>query len=158
MEFTDKSDLQKVEQKYQDLDIFDYNTAKFAGNTTGVKHSEETKEKMSANRKGKTHSEETKAAMSANRRGANNNFYGKIHSPEALAKIKAAVLRDIETGIIRGRGFKVEILDCITQELTVHKSIAKAAKYLGCSTRCIKIQNDTKQFYKERYLIDYKQK
>jgi len=52
-----------------------------------IKHSEESKKKISESNKGKTHSEETKKKMSESRKGEKNGFQGKKHSIETRQKI-----------------------------------------------------------------------
>lgn len=59
-----------------------YNTLKFAGNTIGFKHSEETKLKISASSLGRVHSEEVKKTLSKVNLGENNPMFGKSHSDE----------------------------------------------------------------------------
>ncbi len=59
--------------------------AKVSAVHTGRKHTSEAKAKMSAAHMGHKHTAETRAEMS----GKNNPFYGKKHTPEALARMRA---------------------------------------------------------------------
>ena len=64
----------------------------------GIKHTEETKRKMSENKKGQKLSEETKKIMSEKKKGkmngADNHFYGKKHSEETK-KMRSDMQMDI---------------------------------------------------------------
>ena len=65
-------DLERLierEQHYMDALCPEYNIAPVAGSALGVKHTEETKQKMSAASTGRWHSEETKQKMSEAHRG-----------------------------------------------------------------------------------------
>jgi group I intron endonuclease len=64
-----KEDLIAREQNYIDILNPEYNIARIAGNTFGVKRSEETKAKMSQAQKGRTHTEETKKQISETKKG-----------------------------------------------------------------------------------------
>ena len=72
-----------LEQSILDSRVCAYNILPTAGSSAGVKHSEETKGKMSAAQKGKNRSEETKEKISASRKG-------KTHSDETKTKISAS--------------------------------------------------------------------
>jgi group I intron endonuclease len=83
-------------------DLIGYNITEGGEGSSGFKHSEESKEKMSAIKKqaylgegnpfyGKTHSEETKEILSnlaSQKIGELNPFYGRTHSEESLNKMK----------------------------------------------------------------------
>lgn len=152
-EFTEasKKEIQAAEQHYLDSGLFEYNTSKIAGNTLGVTHSKETREKLSAIRKGFKHSEETRKRMSEDRRGVNNSFYGKTHSEENKAKLRNLLL----TSEPRRPGYTVHVLDCQSLEYSSFRSTRQAAKFLNCSHITIMSYNKSKKFLNNRYLIDY---
>lgn len=72
----DKSKLIEREQFYIDNLKPEYNIRKIAHNNTGIKFSQEVKEKMSKNRKGNK-----------------NGFYGKKHSIESIEEMKNSRLK-----------------------------------------------------------------
>lgn len=81
------------EQYYIDSIKPYFNTCKIAGNTLGVKFSDESKKKISEKAKGRIVSEDTKKIFRILSKGENNNFYGKKHSSETKNK-----LRELRTG------------------------------------------------------------
>ena len=74
------------------VDSEDYYNLSHGGEafTTGLKHSEEAKKKISESRNGKYHSEETKQKMSESKQGHKGGMCGKHHSEEAKQKLSAA--------------------------------------------------------------------
>ncbi len=64
--------------------------AKIRTAKTGVRPTDGTRRKMSAAQMGRRHPEEVCAKISAARVGQGNGMFGKLHSADALAKIKAA--------------------------------------------------------------------
>ncbi len=91
--------LLKKEQKmidyYQSADGKGYNLCPIAGNCLGIKHSEETREKMRGNTngkggKGKKHSKETRKKMSDARKGFSSGMKGKIHSDSTRKSMSLA--------------------------------------------------------------------
>lgn len=83
LEICDKFDVVLREQFYINLICPEYNIAKVAGSTLGIRLTEEARQKLSIAHKGKTISQETRDKMGASRKG-------RTHSPEARAKIGEA--------------------------------------------------------------------
>ena len=81
--------LLEREQQYID-EKSDYNICSVAGNTSGVKHTEGAKTKMSKAHSGKILSAEHRIHISEATKGENNPNFGRKHTPEALAKISLA--------------------------------------------------------------------
>jgi hypothetical protein len=94
--------------------------------------------------------------MSVNRRGENNSFYGKKHSKETLALIKAAAEQRIKTPV---PGIEVEITDLHTKLTTTYDSIRKAAKAIGSDIKSLSRREKTQLEkgintpYRNRYMI-----
>lgn len=78
VEYCDPADLLKREQFYLDLLRPRLNNAKTAGNTLGVRHTEEAKIKISKNRLGFKHTDMTRQRMSLSSTGSLNPFFGKV--------------------------------------------------------------------------------
>jgi len=68
---------------------------KIASLKIGKRHTEKTKRQMSESRKGKHPSDETKRKLSRAKMGEKNPNYGKCHSEETRAKIRAARLKQV---------------------------------------------------------------
>nr|YP_009663721.1 hypothetical protein [Dactylella tenuis]QCW06858.1 hypothetical protein [Dactylella tenuis] len=103
LEYCEKSVLLKREQYYLDLLKPEYNIEKIAGSSLGLKHSKETRAKISKSLKGvyvgsksslfgKTHDELTKSKMSGSKLGKKNSFYGKTHSEETKSLMSSLKL------------------------------------------------------------------
>ena len=142
--------------------------------TSGRKHSEEEKRKMSKSHKGikagknhplygKHHSDETKQKMSEVKKG-NNNMYGKHHSEETKQKMseahKCKILSE-ETKLKMSEAKNKKVI-CITTG-KIFNSQKEAGNYYKCSNICIcckgrlksagKLPNGTKLQWK--YLENY---
>lgn len=89
LEITTPEKAIEREQFYIDTLKPRLNTVKIAGNTTGYRHTEESKQLMSRQRKGRKVSEEAKAKISAAHKARENIDFSHMHSPEA--RIKAAL-------------------------------------------------------------------
>jgi len=148
VEYCEKKDLLVREQIYLDaLNPF-YNTAKFAGNTTGVKASIELKKRFSEMRKGKittgmlgkNHTNETKELISkkAKQRGLHPNFIaaskkantGKKHSKEMREKIA-----------IKQRKLNIQQVTEIKELLAKKVKQVELAKKFNVSQRLIAMVN-----------------
>ena len=78
IEYCDADKVLELEQHNFDTLRPEYNILRTAGNSIGLKHSEETKSKMSASRLGSSDTEETKLLFKEVRKGTNakdNNFF-----------------------------------------------------------------------------------
>ena len=92
IEICNRDDLLTREQfwldEYKSYDNkYGYNICKIAGNTSGRRFSEETKQKMRESRLGSKASEEAKIKMSKSRTGERNGMYGKNHTEESKKKM-----------------------------------------------------------------------
>ncbi|KKL12012.1 hypothetical protein LCGC14_2540030 [marine sediment metagenome] len=81
----DKNDLLSREQFYLDKLNPKYNICKIAGSSLGLKHSEETKKKMSESHKNM--SEDTRHKISLSQRGNKNHMFGKKHTKKTIQKM-----------------------------------------------------------------------
>lgn len=104
------TDLLAVEQRYIDSLKPRYNVSQTAGSNVGMKHSAETREKMSASRSGEKHPlfgktvpANIRARISASLKGEKNPNFGKPVSKEAIERMNSATRKEvvcIETGSI----------------------------------------------------------
>ena len=117
LEYCDKQETFVREQYYLDLLQPEYNICKVAGVYAGYKHSEEIRREMSESRMGK-----------------NNSFFGKTHSEEALALIRAAALNREKPSV---PGLEVEISDLQTKLTTTYDSVRKAADAINSDIKTI---------------------
>lgn len=85
--------------------------------TSGLRHSDVTRAKMSAKRKGRSHSDETKAKMTEARSGQANHFFGKSHSDETKKRISEAKKAN-PTGYWAGKSRSEETRKKISEALT----------------------------------------
>ena len=107
LEYCSSDTLLKKEQHHIDTKA-DYNICPTAGNTLGMKHTEEAKEKIKESKRNL--SAEARARMVAAHKGTNqgedNPCFGRKHTPEECAKISAAQVGKRYTW--RGRNHSVE--------------------------------------------------
>ena len=148
LEITDSENLIRREQKW--INDFKplYNILRNAGNSAGYIHTERGKEKISKAIIGKERSEEVRKEISKRQTGFSNTFFGKRHTEEAKALIRTARLNRVKDP---KPGFKVEVLDTLTNTSTIYKSLRAAAKALGVSHGHLS-KFDGKVF-KNQYLI-----
>jgi len=154
--YTDTDSLLSCEQKWIDLLKPEYNLSLNAGNTKGYKHNQESIDKMREAASGRNHTEEVKREMSESRWGKNNSFFGKTHSEEALALIRAAALNREKSSV---PGMEVEITDLQTKLTTTYDSIRKAADAIDSDIKTI-LRREKSQLtkgintpYRGRYMI-----
>lgn len=88
-----KSHILAREQFYLDWALKTYgllvlNLLTETNSSLGLKHSLDTKVRLSTVRTGKLHTEETKDKLREKFSGNNNPFWGKTHTPEVIAKLK----------------------------------------------------------------------
>jgi group I intron endonuclease len=137
----------------------EYNINPVAGNSLGYTHSLETKEKMRIMALGRKHTEEVKLSMSESRRGANNPFYGKTHTLDSLALMKANNKNRINPPV---PGLEVEITDLETGITTKYSSIRKAVESINSQVSTIlrrektQIEKGVNTPYRNRYIISIK--
>ena len=132
--YTDTDSLLSCEQKWIDLLKPEYNLSPNAGNTKGYKHNQGSIDKMREAALGRNHTEEVKREMSESRMGKNNSFFGKTHSEEALALIRAAALNREKPSV---PGLEVEISDLQTKLTTTYDSVRKAADAINSDIKTI---------------------
>jgi group I intron endonuclease len=156
LEYTSSEDLIACEQKWIDLLKPEYNTNPTAGSSKGYIHTAESIEKMCIAGLGRKHTEGVRLAMSESRKGKNNAFFGKTHSDQSLALIKAAANNRIKSAV---PGLEVEITDLETKLTTTYESIRKAAVAIGSDIKSIsrreksQLEKGINTPYRNRYMI-----
>jgi group I intron endonuclease len=159
LEYTSSEDLIACEQKWIDLLNPEYNLSPIAGSSKGYKHLEASIEKIREATLGRRHSEEIRSKMSESRKGKNNSFYGKTHSEEAIALIRAAALN-------RGKppvpGISVDVTDLETKLTTTYDSVRKAANAINSDIKTIlrreksQLEKGINTPYRNKYIITIK--
>jgi group I intron endonuclease len=141
LEYCEKGKLIQREQFYFDNLSPKYNTAKIAGNTLGVKHTDDAKQKMS----------KTKSAMYV---GSGNPRFGKPHSEESKRKMsekRKGVIRPLEVIERARKTFLERFPDWISP--TLGGKIGKPkSKYYGVSS-CVEGE---KQYWHVRLTVNKK--
>jgi group I intron endonuclease len=111
----------------------EYNILKFAGSSTGKKHSLETIAKF----KNRKHSLETIAKIKAKREGYKHSpetiakFKNRKHSPETIAKMKEKMQGRPRPELSGSPSISVEMFDTQNNVTTVYPSISEAALGIG---------------------------
>ena len=110
-------------------------------------------EKIRVTAIGRKHSDDVKKSMSVNRRQENNPFFGKKHSKDSIALIKAAALNRQN---LPKPGFEVEITDLETKITTSFNSIRKAAVAINSDIKTLlrREKNNVTKPYKGKYKIN----
>jgi len=169
LEYTSSENLIACEQKWIDLLKPEYNTNPTAGSSPFMQdqywscmkegyrlHTAESIEKMCIAGLGRKHTEGVRLAMSESRKGKNNPFFGKTHSDQSLALIKAAANNRIKSAV---PGLEVEITDLETKLTTTYESIRKAAVAIGSDIKSIsrreksQLEKGINTPYRNRYMI-----
>jgi group I intron endonuclease len=151
LEYTEPETTISSEQAWLDEYSPEYNVLTTASSTLGFKHTEESVEKIRESMTGKPRSADVRQAMSERQTGSGNTFYGKSHTDEAKALLRAAALareRDPKPG------YNVTIVDKEDVNNPKFKkplSMRKAAVALKCGRRSI--TNNDGKLYKGRYYI-----
>lgn len=171
LEYCDKADLTSREQYYIDKLNPKYNILKIAGSSSGYKHTEETKKKISEALKeirkgensywyGRTMSEETKVSMSLKKTGENNHMYGKTHTEETKELIRQKALgkkhsEETKLKMSSIRGYPVYIYEKCDSEgfklIGIFVSIRRAAKFLEISSSTVRSYINSGNIFKDRY-------
>ena len=159
IEYTSSENLISCEQKWIDLLKPEYNLNPIASSSKGYIHTLEAISKMRMTAIGRKHTDKVKESMSINRRGKNNPFFGKKHSDNSIALIKAAALN---RQALPKPGLEVEILDLETKLTTIYNSVRKAAIAINSDIKTIlrreKLQREkgNNTPYRKRYIITIK--
>jgi group I intron endonuclease len=155
LELTEKENTLTREQYYLDKYEPEYNILALAGNSLGLQHTESTKEKMREKALGRKHSLEVRQKMSENRKGENNNFFGKTHSEENLAKLRERAQNRIT---YPKSGFEVEVTDLEDNSTTVYKSMREVTRALNThmSTLINREKSGNTRPFRGRYIITVK--
>lgn len=171
LEYCEIANLTEREQFYLDKLNPKYNTLKIAGSSSGYKHTEETKNKISQSLKGvyvkeksalfgRTHTEETKLLMSLNKTKENNPLFGKTHSDETkeLIRQKALGRKHSEETLLKmssSKGYPVYIYEKYDSEgfnlIGSFVSIRRAAKFLEISSNTVRLYINSGEIFKNRY-------
>lgn len=122
----------------------EYNILKIAGSSLGHKHSKETITKFKEIAQNKYYSDEEKARVSK------LNLY---RTEESRIKDKERILE-----INKKKGQMVEVLNTLTNELTILDSIRKAAEYINCAHISVLRVLKNKKLLRGIYKINYKNK
>jgi len=163
LEYCEPSIVIEREQYFIDLLNPDYNILKVAGSLFGYKHSPESLEKMkeialnrSDETKGKlreaalgktyNHTEETKIKI-------RDAILGKKHSEETKAKLSQIQSNRVKQPV---PGFKIEVKDIETGQISYYDSIREAGKGLNSNHASIRYNLDNGKLFRGRYLISKK--
>ena len=176
LEYCEIANLTEREQFYIDKLNPNYNTLKIAGSSSGYKHTEETKNKISQSLKGvyvaekaywygRSISEETKKLMSLKRSGELNPLYGKFHSEQSKELMRQKALGrkyTEETKLLMStkRGNPVNIYEKCSSEgfklIGSFVSARRAGKFLGMSGSTVNRYMNSGAIFKDRYKFSSK--
>jgi group I intron endonuclease len=141
LEFCNKEEAISREQYFLDLLNPEYNILKFEGSSLGHLHSSETRAKFIEIAKNKYYSEEEKARVST--------LYA-YRSKESKIKDKERMLK-----FSKAKSQSVEVLNTLTNEITIFESIRQAAEKLGCAHTSVRGVLKNKNLLKGIYKINY---
>ena len=149
LEYCEPSDVIDREQYYIDLLVPEYNILKIAGSSLGYKHLDEAKAKM---------------------RGEKHHFFGKKHTEEHIAKIRASVIaqqlgrspsgegrspsEETRKKMSESLGASVKVTDTETGIITIYSSKRQAAKELNTSLDTVRRYIVSSKAFKGKYLIE----
>jgi len=149
LEYTTIDGTVSAEQVWIDTFKPVYNVLTKAGSSLGYQHTDENKLKISKQMTGKTRSKKVRDAIAERQLGYLNTFYGKSHTQQAKALIRAAALaRDY----FPKPGYPITIVDTHTNITSTYKSLRAAAKALQCNRPTLQKYNG--QLFRERYVIN----
>jgi group I intron endonuclease len=137
MEYCDKSDLLNREQFYMDNLLPEYNILKLAGSRAGYKYSKESLSNI----------------WTSERKSKHKNWL-KLFNESPFAKEN---LKNMQITI----SYKVEILDIVSNKITVYDSIRAASREIGCNHATIILalnnlqEKEFSRVFKERYKCRY---
>lgn len=146
LEYCEPSVAVLREQYYIDLLAPEYNILKIAGSSLGF-----------------IHSDEAKAKMSAAKSGAKHHFFGKKHTEEHIARIRASTSASLlgrspseETRkkMVESLGTPVKVTDTETGITTIYPSKRQVARELNTSLDTVRRYIVSNKPFKGKYLIE----
>jgi group I intron endonuclease len=176
LEYCDKSELLVREQYYFDKLNPQYNILKIAGTSLNLKHTEETKAKISKSLKGiyvneksalfgSYHTEETKNLMSLRKINENNPFFGKTHNEYSIDLMRQKALgrkysEDTKLKMSAVSGKPVYIYEKFSSEgfnlIGSFVAARRAGKFLGISGSTVIKYMNSGEIFKNRYKFSSK--
>lgn len=151
LEFTTREEAVSAEQVYINKFNPAYNILQTAGNSLGYKHTEESKAKISSTMTGSKWTDERRTEHSQRQTGSGNTFYGKNHTDEAKALLRAHALARTTSP---KPTHLVEARDIVTGITTTYSSLRKAGEALGVSHSHLRKFNGRN--YKGHHITIYK--
>lgn len=149
LEFTKPEQSVASEQIWIDSHNPEYNVSPTASSTLGVSHTEQSKQKIQERMTGKPRSQKVRDAMSVRQTGSGNTFFGKSHTDESKALLRAAALT---RKILPKPGYSVTVVDTILDNKPLlYKSLREAAQALKCTRQSL--TNNNGKLFRGRYYI-----
>jgi group I intron endonuclease len=141
LEYCDIENNLAREQYFMDLLKPQYNILSTAGSSTGYKHTEESRAKISACQKGIPRPEATRAKISAAMKGIPRSERSEV----TRAKISAS----------QPNSLQIEVTDLELNTSTIYKSINEAARAINCDESSIRhyFKRNQRKPYKKRYVF-----
>ena len=150
IEYVEPSNLILREQYWINTLQPKYNILSEAGNSSGFKHSEETKNLISFLKKGSTHSLEIKKQMSISRMGINNSFFGQTHSEDVRKRMSEYAKNRVKDP---KPGLSLVVYSLEGVPLFNFKSVREASRELNADPRTMTRSAGSDKAFRGKYFI-----